>query len=315
MKTILITGAAGYLASSLIDLLLQKNYKVVGFDNNWKSTADTLLPYITNDNFEFVLGDITDNDDMSSLFDRHFDVIVHMAAIVGAPACKKHKMVAMEVNVNGTYDLLSWRDGQSQAMPLIYCNTGSIYKGGLGICNEYSPVDPQSHYALTKYMAEEYVVQAKNTITHRYATAAGLSKNNMRVNLLANDLTIQAVRNKSLTLFESDFMRTFIHCRDIASAIVFTIENFSKMHSFQKIYNVGNPDQNYTKRQLAEIIKSLTGCHLNFAETEKDPDQRDYGYDQSAIMSFGWKPVITIKQTLRELIKAVPLLSTFDKYR
>lgn len=310
-KKVLVTGAAGYLASSVIDELLQKGFKVFGVDNNFKQTCDTLIPFISHDNFTFKLGDITDEEFVKGLYDG-VDYVVHAAAIVGAPACKRYKTLASLVNVGGTENVVRYKPNH---VPLVYCNTGSVYKGGMGICNENSAVDPQSHYAKTKLDAEKVVLSADNTISHRYATAAGLSRTNMRVNLLANDLTYQAVTNRTLTIFEADFMRTFIHCRDIASAIVFTLENFDSMKAVQRIYNVGDDSQNYTKRDLVNMIQKKTGCYVSFAETEKDPDQRDYGYCSQSIYSFGWRPQCTMENTIDELIKAVPILTGWDKYR
>jgi nucleoside-diphosphate-sugar epimerase len=308
---VLVTGAAGYLASSVIDELLQKGFKVLGVDNNFKQTCDTLIPFISHENFSFRLGDITDEEFVKGLYDD-VGYVVHAAAIVGAPACKRYKTLSSLVNVGGTENVIKYKP---KYVKLVYCNTGSIYKGGLGICDENSVVDPQSHYAKTKLEAEKVVLADDNTISHRYATAAGLSRTNMRVNLLANDLTYQAVTNRTLTIFEADFMRTFIHCRDISSAIVFTIENFDIMKAKQRVYNVGDDAQNYTKRDLVNMIKEKTHCHVSFAETEKDPDQRDYGYDSSALYSFGWRPKFTMDQTINEIMKAVPILTPWDKYR
>lgn len=310
-KTVLITGAAGYLASSLIDLLLSKNYTVKAFDNNFKNTADTLIPYVTNDNFSFIGGDITRKKDLKGIYEC-VDYCVHMAAIVGAPACRKYETLSTIVNVDGTHHVL---DSKPTDVKLVYCNTGSIYKGGIGDCDENSPVDPQSHYAVTKWRAEEIVMCYHNTIAHRYATAMGPSKNNMRVNLLTNDLCYQALTQKTLTIFEADFMRTFISCFDIASSILFTLENFDRMYEKQRVYNVGNNDLNFTKRQLVERIQEKIGCHVSYADTEKDPDQRDYGYNSNAIYSFGWKPQIGLDQTIDQLIKVAPLLSTYEKYK
>lgn len=311
MKKVLVTGVAGYLASSLVDLLLIKGYKVRGLDNNFKQTADTLIPYITNENFEFISGDITNKSILRKVYEG-VDYCVHMAAIVGAPAAKKYESLATLVNVDGTYNVVECKPPD---VKLVYCNTGSIYKGGCGVCTESSEVDPQSHYAITKWKAEKVVLSSWNTITHRYATAMGPSKNNMRVNLLTNDLCYQAVINKALTIFEADFMRTFIHCRDIASSIVFTLENFEEMQFKQRVYNVGNNTLNFTKRQLVEYIQKKTNCFVSYAEMEKDPDQRDYGYSSDAIYSMGWQPSVGIDQTLDELIKIVPLLTPWDKYR
>lgn len=311
MKKVLVTGAAGYLASSVIDILLSKGYSVIGLDNNFKGTADTLIPFITHPNFSFVLGDITKRVIVKRAISE-VDYCVHAAAIVGAPACKKYEALSTLVNVYGTENVI---DAKPDEVKLLYCNTGSIYGAGHAVCDENSPIDPKSHYAVTKYEAEKIVLDAPNTISHRYATAMGLSRNNMRVNLLANDLTYQAVTNRTLTIFEASFMRTFIHCNDIASSIVFTLENFDAMRDKQAVYNVGNNDLNFTKKQLVEAIQAKTGCYVSYAETEKDPDQRDYGYSSDAIYSFGWRPQIGLNETIDELIKAVPILQPWDKYR
>ena len=313
MKTVLITGAAGYLASHLIDFLLDDgDYVVVGMDNNWKSTSDTLIPFISDDAFFFFPGDVTNEDDVKKVYKNCPDYVIHMAAIVGAPACNKYRSLSSLVNVEGTHNIVKHKPSYTK---LIYCNTGSIYAPGAGVCDENSPVDAKSHYAKTKLAGEFEVLSAKNTISHRYATAMGVSKTNMRVNLLANDLTYQAVTEKTLTLFEPHFMRTFIHCYDIANSIFFTMKNFDGMLDKQRVYNVGNNDMNFTKGQLAQLIQEQTGCHINFAETEKDPDQRDYGYDSSAIYSFGWRPIFDMSYCIKELIKVTPLLTPWDKYR
>ncbi len=311
MKKVLIFGAAGYLSSSLIDQLLEQNYQVLAVDNNHKNTTDTLISYITNPNFEFMWGDITDPDDVKKAYNKNIDYIVLAAAIVGAPACKKQKYLASLVNIGGTENVVKYKP---QNVKLIYCNTGSIYKGGLGACNEQSIIEPQSHYARTKWEGEKIVLSINETISQRYATACGPSKTNMRVNLLCNDMLYQAITNKTLVIFEADFMRTFIACDDIGSSIVFTIEHFKEMYDKQKVYNVGHQDLNFTKRQLVELIQSYTKCHIFYADTEKDPDQRDYGYDSSAIYSFGWRPQITIEKTIEDLIKVTPLLNGWNKY-
>lgn len=310
-KKVLVTGAAGYLASSIIHQLLREGYDVVGLDNNFKGTTDTLIPFIPHKHFSFILGDITDAGVVQRAYDG-VDYCVHAAAIVGAPACKKYKTLASIVNVGGCENMAKYKP---EHVKLVYCNTGSIYAGGHGVCNESSLVDPQSHYAKTKWEGEQAFGFTENVIAHRYATAMGLSRNNMRVNLLANDLAYQAVVNRTLTIFEADFMRTFIHCNDIADAVVFTIQHFDDMYDKQGVYNVGNNDLNFTKRQLVEAIRAKTGCHVSYAETEKDPDQRDYGYSSDAIYSFGWRPKVGLRETIDELIKAVPILIPWERYR
>lgn len=310
-KKVLVTGAAGYLASSIIHQLLREGFYVVGLDNNFKGTTDTLIPFIPHKNFSFILGDITEPNVVIKAYEG-VEYCVHAAGIVGAPACKKYKTLATLVNVDGCKNMAIYKPAH---VKLVYCNTGSIYAGGHGVCDENSLVDPQSHYAITKWRGEEIILGQPNAIAHRYATAMGLSRNNMRVNLLANDLTYQAVVNRTLTIFEADFMRTFIHCNDIADSVVFTLQHFDDMVNKQRVYNVGNNDLNFTKRQLVEAIRAKTNCHVSYAETEKDPDQRDYGYSSDAIYSFGWRPKIGLEETIDELIKAVPILIPWERYR
>lgn len=312
-KTVLIFGAAGYISSSLIDILLNKGYRVVGFDNNFKDTTDTLIPFIRNKNFEFMFGDITDDDAVKLAYDKYQPNYVFLAAaLVGFPVCKRLKELATIVNINGVNNVVKNID----TAKLIFPSTGSVYKPGQLVCDENAIVDPLSHYGFTKVRGEEIVLSSKNTIVHRYGTAMGVSKNNMRANLLANDLTLQAISDKSITIFESSFVRSFIHVEDIAKSIVFSIENFDRMYNDStKIYNVTNNKINLTKRDLCELIKNKTGCNVTYAEVNKDLDQRNYSMNADKIYNLGFIPSVTLEETIDELIKLSPLLSKFGKYQ
>jgi nucleoside-diphosphate-sugar epimerase len=312
-KTVLIFGAAGYIASSLIDVLLSKGYNVAGFDNNFKNTTDTLIPFIRNKRFQFMFGDTTDKEDVKKAYDTFQpDYVFAASALVGFPICKRLKELATLVNINGVRNMVEYSD----TAKLIFPSTGSVYKPGQLVCDENAIVDPLSHYGHTKIVGEEIVLSKSNTILHRYGTAMGVSKNNMRVNLLANDLTLQAINNKSITIFESSFIRSFIHVEDIANSIVFSIENFDRMvNNNNKIYNVTNNDINLTKKDLCKLIKFKTGCNITYAEINKDLDQRNYSMNADKIYRLGFKPNIGLEETVDELIKLAPLLSTFDKYR
>ncbi len=217
------------------------------------------------------------------------------------------------VNIEGTRNVAEWSPNQSK---LIFCSTGSVYKPNQLTCDENAIAEAPSNYGQTKLTGEEIVLAEKNTIVHRYGTAMGISKNNIRVNLLANDLTYQSYLNKTITIFEHTFLRSFIHVRDIASAIIFTFENFEKMSKEpQRIFNVSNNELNLTKGELCELIKSKLNSHVCYAEVGQDVDKRNYVMNCDKIYRYGWRPTIGLEQTIDELIKTAPILSTYEKYK
>lgn len=308
MKTIVIMGGAGYLGSTLTGLLLKRPYHVRVMDNFHKGTCDTLIPFIPNDNFEFMFGDVTNPEDVKRALDG-VDAVVNMAAIVGFPACSRNPSLSKLVNVDGAETIMKYKPDET---PLIFTSTGSVY-GALGeLCTELSPANPPTIYGQTKLEAEEIFLSGKNTIVHRYATAFGCGFNSTRVNLLVNTLVYEAVINKVITVFEGDFKRTFVHCRDICSAIDYTIKNF-KMFD-HRVYNVGNKALNLTKKELALYIGEKTGCLVQFAETGKDFDVRNYEVDYSRIEAEGWRAHVSMEEGIKELIKVTPMLTQWNRY-
>lgn len=314
MKTVLITGGGGFIASSVIKLLLdKKEYRVVVLDNNWKRTCDTLIPFIPDKNFDFVLGDVTEEETLRSIFNKYVpDFCFHAAALVGFPICNKYKELAENINYYSTIDVINLC--QYHGTKLLFPSTGSVYKPGQSKCDENSDVDPPTHYGRTKVWSENYLNGYNNVIIHRYGTAMGISFSNIRVNLLANDLTYQSYLNKTVTLFEHTFLRSFIHVRDIASAIVHTIENWDVVNSVGRLFNVSNNDLNFTKGELARMIAAKLGTNVCYAEFSKDLDQRNYLMDNSLFYSTGWKPVMGMNETIDELIKVAPMLTIDNRY-
>lgn len=317
MKKILITGGAGYISSSVIDILLNKrdNYKVIVLDNNWKNTSDTLIPFVTNPNFEYVSGDVTESIFLRNVFEKYKpDFCFNGSALVGFPICNKYKHLATQVNTVAACDISNYC--YEFNTKLIFPSTGSVYKPGQSRCDEKSEVEPPSHYGKTKFAAEQYILQTNNqAIVHRYGTAMGLSHTNIRVNLLVNDFCYQSYINRTITLFEHTFLRSFIHVRDIAKAIVKTIEDWDNVYIVGRLFNVSNNDLNFTKGEIAEMIAQKLGTNVCYAEVGKDLDQRNYLMDNSLFYSTGFKPSVGIDATLDELIKVAPLLTTFDRYK
>lgn len=308
MKKILITGGGGYVGNVLCRLLLYEGYEVRCMDNFHKGQCDALIALASSPNFEFVYGDVTNISDVKKAV-RNVDGIVHLAAIVGFPACVKQPSLATAVNVDGTYNLLEHRD---QNMPFVFASTGSVYGKVDGICTEESPLNSVSLYGDTKKAAEMQVSKELNTVCYRFATGFGVSPC-MRVNLLVNDLTFQAVTNKCLNIFQADFKRTFVHVRDMAESFLFALRNYDQMQS-QKVYNVGSNKLNWTKRELAEYIAEKTGAFVSYADIGEDLDQRDYAVDYSKIENVGFSCETSMEEGIQELINVAPLLQIRHQY-
>lgn len=307
MTKILVTGGGGFLGSVLIKKLLNDGYKVRVLDNLFRK-SDYLISLGEYESFEFQYGDVVNARNVQKAMEG-VDGIVHLAALVGEPICRQIPDMATLVNVEGTYNVCEYKPNK---VPLVFASTGSVYGKVDGICTEESPLNALSHYALTKIRAEELVKKCDNSVIYRFSTAFGVS-GNMRVNLLVNDLAYRAIHEKSMVMFQPDFRRSFVHCRDIASAIEFGIAGYKKMSG--QVFNVGHKDGNWTKRQLAEYLKEKTKCFVSYAETGyQDPDQRDYEIDFSKMDNLGWEAKISVEQGIDELLKIADLIKITHNY-
>lgn len=304
---VLVTGGAGYVGSVLVPKLLEKGYKVRVVDNMMYGVP-SLLPCFINPNFEFIRGDVRDEKVMREALEGA-DVIIHLAAIVGAPACQRDEKLAWEVNYEATALLDELRD---KDQTVIFASTGSVYGKVDGICTEETPINPLSTYGVTKARAEERLLSSGNVIVYRFATAFGLSPR-LRLDLLPNDFTFQAVKNRSLIVYERHFRRTFIHVTDMARAFLFALENMDKMRD--EVYNVGNESMNYTKEEVALKIKEKVDFYLYFADIGSDPDKRDYEVSYEKIRRLGFETKVTMDQGIDELIRGFQMLTLRTPYR
>ena len=300
---VLITGGAGYLGSTLAEHLLQF-YEVTVFDNLlYKQTS--LLHLFKNEKFKFVKGDVRDKEQLVSLVKEH-DVIIPLAAIVGMPACKANPQLAIDVNYNHIVDIV---DVLRADQKLIIPNTNSQYGSSTEIITEDSPFKPLSLYAETKFDAEKAVLDSGNGIALRLATVFGTSYR-MRTDLLVNDFVYKAINDGYLVLFESHFIRNYIHIRDIANTFLFMIENYNECNN--NAFNVGLSSANCTKLELAEKIqKFIPDLVIVQNEFKKDFDQRNYMVSNSKLESKGWKPQFTLEDGIQELIQGYQLITKF----
>jgi nucleoside-diphosphate-sugar epimerase len=218
---VLCTGGAGYIGSTLLPRLLYIgsgiNFtveKLTVVDNFMYRQAEALAPLCRDPRFEVVCGDARDASTMRELVKNH-DVVIPLAAIVGAPACKLDRVGAVTTNQEAIA-LLTTIMSKDQWMLIPITNSG--YGNAQGEwCTEDTPMNPISAYGETKVMAEKIALSRENTISFRLATVFGMSPR-MRLDLLVNDFVYRAVKDKFIVLFESHFKRNYIHVRDVARA-------------------------------------------------------------------------------------------------
>jgi nucleoside-diphosphate-sugar epimerase len=300
---ILVTGGAGYLGSTMVPDLLAAGHQVMVLDNFLFKQA-SLNHVCHHPNFTVVKGDIRVESTMVPLL-KKADVIVPLAALVGAPLCNQDPVGATTVNHDAIAMMLRHLSkNQIVLMP----TTNSAYGTGdqNNFCTEESPLRPISQYAKEKVEIEKTLMQHPNAISFRLATVFGMSPR-MRIDLLVNDFTYRAVHDRFVVLFESSFKRNYVHVRDVSRAFQHALANFERMKG--QIYNVGLSDANVSKRELCEHIrKQLPDFVFLEAPVGKDPDQRNYVVSNAKIEAIGFKPVHSLDAGIAELIKGYTML-------
>lgn len=300
---VLITGGAGYIGSVLAPALLRDGFAVHVLDN-FKFDQTSLTECCLDPNFRVTRGDCREKHTLSRAL-RDADIIIPLAAIVGAPACDRDPTAAVSTNLDAIKLLLSLR---SNAQRVILPNTNSGY--GIGdkdaFCTEDSPLRPISLYGRTKVDAERAVLDAGNAVTFRLATVFGLSPR-MRLDLLVNDFVYRAVTDRAVVVFEGHAKRNFIHVRDVSRAFIHAITSFETMQG--RPYNVGLSDANLSKLELcAAIRKQLPGFTALEANVGEDPDKRDYIVSNARIEATGFRTQVSLADGIRELIKGFTIL-------
>ena len=300
MAKILVTGGAGYLGSILVPELLKENHEVTVIDNfMYKQTS--LNSLCANPLFDVIRGDVRVETTMLPLL-KKADIIIPLAAYVGAPLCNQDPIGASTTNKDAIFMML---EHLSKNQLVIMPTTNSAYGTG-DYCTEESPLNPISLYAKDKVKVEKRLMDHSNAISYRLATVFGMSPR-MRLDLLVNDFTYRAVNDSALVLFESHFKRNYIHVRDIASAFQHAIANQRTMSG--QIYNVGLSEANVSKWELCEIIqKQLPNFTFMQAEVGIDPDQRNYIVSNEKIEKTGFQTKYSLEAGIKELIKGYKMV-------
>jgi nucleoside-diphosphate-sugar epimerase len=304
MTRILVTGGAGYIGSVLVPNLLARGYQVTVVDNfMYKQTG--LAASVRDKNLSLVFGDVRDETLMKEQIAKS-DVIIPLAAIVGAPACDLDPTAAQSINK----DSILWLLKQiSPSQRIIMPTTNSAYGSGGkdNFCDENSALNPLSLYARDKVIVEEELMELPCATSFRLATVFGISPR-MRLDLLVNNFTYRAITDGFVVVFEGHFKRNYIHLLDVVQAFNLALENESKFMG--EIFNVGLTEANISKIELCKKIQEIVP---NFTYLEaplgKDPDQRNYLVSNSKIESRGFKPTVSLDSGLRELVKGLEIFN------
>jgi nucleoside-diphosphate-sugar epimerase len=301
--SILITGGAGYLGSIMAPALLEEGRRVTVLDN-FMFGQDSLNHLCANPNFDVRRGDARDAEVLKPLL-RSADLIIPLAALVGAPICDNDKVGAETTNRDAILTLLRLTSREQRIMmPVTNSGYGIGEKGKL--CTEDTPLRPISLYGRTKVEAEKAVLDRSNSISFRLATVFGMSPR-MRTDLLVNDFVHRAVNDRAVVLFEPHFKRNYIHVRDVARAFIHGIDNFDRMRD--QPYNVGLSDANLSKLELCvQISKHLPKFVYLEAPIGEDIDKRDYIVSNERIERTGFRPMYSLDDGIRELIKGYRML-------
>lgn len=272
---ILCTGGGGYLGTVLVRQLLAAGHAVTVLDRfSWGAQP---LASVATPALHVIAGNIRDTLTVQRAL-VGVNRIIHLAGIVGYPACDADPADADSTNVEGTRILCTWGG------PILFASTGSTYGKVQGEATEATPVSPLTRYGRNKAEAEELVLAAGGTVL-RLATLYGLSPR-MRWDLLPNTFARLGAAGE-IPVFDGGARRTFLHVEDAADAFVWAA---TATHPIPPgVYNVGHPSQNLTKSEVAQHVRTLTGCAI-VAREGHDPDERDYSVNYDKFATTGWKP-------------------------
>lgn len=300
---VLVTGAAGYLGSVLCEHLLKAEYRVTALDKLIYG-QHSLFHFCHHPDFNFIFGDARDERTLAPLI-KMADVLIPLAAVVGAPACDRDPWLTQSVNLEAVAMLNRLR---SSHQLILYPTTNSGYgtKSSEVCCTEDSPLEPISLYGQTKVQAETLLLQTPNVISLRLATVFGMSPR-MRLDLLVNHFVYAAVTDGYLVIFEKDFKRNYIHIRDVADCFLHCIRHSSRMAG--KPYNVGLDAANLSKAELAAKVKEyVPRFYVHFSEVGSDPDKRNYIVSNQRLREAGYEAQRSLDDGIQELPKGYRML-------
>jgi len=330
MKTdrhILITGGAGYIGSLLTAELLRKNFSVTVADNLLFG-GESLVPFLHHPNFHFVKTDVTEPRAVRDALKKDWpkpDAVIHLAGIVGFPACQAvGKQAAWRFNVDAT-KLVFEQASALGAERFVFASTYSNY--GLAVdgkpVTEESPLNPQSLYAETKIAAEEYLLTQKDAkcapLSFRFATLYGISPRT-RFDLIVNQFVLDAYTKRQLLIYQRGYSRSFVHVKDVVRGIMMGLDAPQEKIRGQ-VYNLGADDGNYTKDQIVQLVlKRMPETTVEYRDLTFGGDMRDITVSFAKVKrELGFETTLNVDDGVRELLFALKTglirNPTDEKYR
>jgi nucleoside-diphosphate-sugar epimerase len=314
VRRVLITGGAGYIGSLLTGVLLQRGHQVTVVDDLLFG-GESLLAYFSHPCFRFIKGDVCDAGLREQLEDNApVDAVVHLAAIVGFPACQAvGKPVAWRYNVESVERMFEFAE-RAGAERFIFSSTYSNYglaSDGKAVTEE-SPLHPQSLYAETKIAAEEYLLDRARSsscapLVFRFATLFGVSPRT-RFDLIVNQFVLEAMTTRELIIYQRGYSRSFVHVRDVVEGIAVALKAPSAKIRGQ-VFNLGSDQGNYTKDEIVELVKRhVEGLKITHKDLSFGGDMRDITVSFAKIKrELGFEPALTVEGGIREVRDALQL--------
>ena len=306
---VLVTGGAGYIGCCVVEELLKRGHQVIVFDALYWG-QESLKNFL--DDIRIIEGDCRNSKDIIYALDG-VDAVIHLAGIVGEFACKNYHNAHFSINVESTRTLINCcTDPELDLVrDFIFASSCSVYGNVQGIyenITEETPPEPLSEYAHAKLRSEKIILKRADEIPHfhptilRLTTVFGWSPR-PRLDLVTNLFAHKAWKKEEITIYGDGLQyRSLIHVRDVARAIVETLETPRFIRS-GKIFHVGEKTNNKTIKEIAEIVRAiLPETKVKFI-SEKPTDRRDYQIDcQKLINLLGWRAQYSVEEGVRELI-------------
>jgi nucleoside-diphosphate-sugar epimerase len=310
MKHLLVTGGAGYIGSVLCKLLLRHGHRVTVVDNLMYG-GEPIVELLNDASFSFEKCDIRDRDQLEAVFQKaKFDAVLHLAAIVGDPACARQPDLTRATNLDASIALYQLAE-QYGVGRFVFSSTCSNYgkmKDPSAFVTEDSELAPVSLYAETKVAFEQYLLSQPRSnrckpVCLRFSTVYGLSPR-PRFDLTVNEFSKELAMGRELVIFGEQFWRPYCHVVDLARAVMLCTEVPESDIAFE-VYNVGDTSENYTKKMIvSEIEQQLPGCQVKYVQKNEDP--RDYRVNFDKIRDrLGFRITLNVPQGIAQTIHAV----------
>ena len=311
MEHVLVTGGAGYVGSGLLRELLSEDYYVTCVDKLMFG-GESLLDIWHNKNFTFIKCDVNDWDSFNKILsDNNFDAVIHLAAIVGDPACKMHPDLANKTN----WDSSKWLIDKCKEIGIskfLFASTCSNYgkmDNPESYVDEDSKLAPVSLYAELKVKFEQYMLNEMTKsddfvpTSLRFSTVYGLSPR-MRFDLTVNEFTKDLALDRELVIFGEQFWRPYCHVKDFSNAFITVLKSPTEKVAYN-VFNVGDTQENYTKKMLVdELLKSIPHSKIKYVNKNEDP--RDYRVNSDKIKrELGFEITMRVPDGIEEVKRIV----------